>query len=99
MHLLRALATVVATGILIGCTSAPHPSGPAPVPLHTPGPLADTWTFNGHAWKSEGTARGPSARYLAALAYDAAHREYVLFGGETARGSSSETWIWNGSTW
>jgi hypothetical protein len=43
----------------------------------------------------------PSARRDAAIAYDAATQNVVLYGGCcAAKGAAlSDTWIWNGSTW
>ena len=63
-----------------------------------PGPLADTWTWDGAAWHAT-TSSGPSARYAAAIAYDERHKTYVLFGGQTQHGSSDETWLWDGKKW
>jgi hypothetical protein len=39
------------------------------------------------------TPVGPSPRYLAAAAFDRAHDDFVLFGGQTRTGTSGETWI------
>lgn len=42
------------------------------------------------------TAPGaPSPRYLASIAYDASHKNFVLFGGHIATGTSGETWIFD----
>jgi cysteine-rich repeat protein len=65
--------------------------------------LADAW-----ARHPDGTwtalAFGPSARAGAAMAYDEARREVILFGGETPTGSilttptfHRDTWRWNGA--
>jgi hypothetical protein len=35
----------------------------------------------------------PSARYLAAMAYDAGRDDFVMFGGQTDKGTSGETWL------
>ena len=62
--------------------------------------LDDTWTWNGSAWSNVTPAspvNSPSARDEAAMAYDAAAGQLVLFGGEP--GDTSDTWIWNGTTW
>lgn len=64
------------------------------------------------AWTTQ-VAGGPSARYLAPLAYDAATKSSVLFGGVvdnsvqfTGSGNitvtaitGNDTWLWNGSAW
>src|SRR5262245_22984206 len=85
--------------LLVACggpaNSSVSQSSPSPQP---PGPRADTWAWDGVAWQPAAGAR-PSARYAAALAYDAQHRNYVLFGGQTKRGSSDETWLWSAGTW
>jgi galactose oxidase-like protein len=44
-------------------------------------------------------AVSPPARFGAAMAYDAATRTVVLFGGVTRSGVVGSTWTWNGSTW
>lgn len=62
-----------------------------------PGPLGDTWTWDGSVWHR--AAQGPSPRYLASLAFDAERRVFVLFGGVTASGDSDETWTWDGLKW
>lgn len=36
---------------------------------------------------------GPSGRYFAAMAYDPVRDDFVMFGGQTATGTSGETWI------
>jgi hypothetical protein len=53
-------------------------------------------------WTKQAPATHPSARYDAAMAYDAATSTVVLFGGFNGSGSSpyfSDTWTWNGTTW
>jgi hypothetical protein len=61
--------------------------------------FGDTWTFDGKSWHAT-TARGPVPRYLAAMAFDAAHNDYVMFGGQTAAiGPSDETWTFDGRAW
>jgi hypothetical protein len=57
------------------------------------GPLGDTWTWDGAVWRGA-TGTGPSSRYGAALAHDAARDDFVLFGGQTAKGASNETSTW-----
>jgi Divergent InlB B-repeat domain/Galactose oxidase, central domain/Kelch motif len=44
-------------------------------------------------------AVSPSQRTLAAMAYDSARQETVLFGGQSISSILSDTWVWNGSTW
>jgi len=68
------------------------------VSRHTPGPIGDTWVRLGGSWHQvEGPH--PAPRYAASLAYDAARRVYVLFGGQNGSVSYDETWIFNGEHW
>ena len=66
--------------------------------------LGDTWLWNGTDW-TEATTAGPEARSGAAMAYDSADHDTVLFGGEITPADSSapkvvgDTWTWNGSAW
>jgi hypothetical protein len=62
-----------------------------------PGPLGDTWTWDG-AWH-QAIATGPTPRYLSSMTYDAKRKVFVLFGGHTAQGASDETWTWDGAAW
>jgi hypothetical protein len=41
----------------------------------------------------------PSPRTGAAMAYDAAREQVVLFGGQGPEGALDDTWTWNGSVW
>jgi hypothetical protein len=63
------------------------------------GRLADTWVWNGSTWTKQTPATSPPARFGAAMAYDAATGEVVLFSGEKRTGLLGDTWAWNGSTW
>ena len=60
-----------------------------------------TWTWDGSAWTKEAPAAHPSARYGAAMAYDAATRTIVLFGGDGSHAflRGTTTWTWDGSAW
>ena len=62
--------------------------------------LSDTWTWNGSTWTKRHPATSPPRAWNAAMAYDAATRQVVLFGGigRTTRVLDG-TWTWNGSTW
>ena len=69
--------------------------------------LSDTWTWNGTDWMQQHPATSPPARDDAALAYDAATNQLVLFGGGSSNppigglfpSPLNDTWIWDGSTW
>lgn len=56
--------------------------------------------FDGSSWSVYTGAR-PGARGGAAMAWDPARRQVVLFGGEAISGGAAynDTWVWNGSTW
>lgn len=58
-----------------------------------------TWTWDGSTWQRQRLVVSPSPRTGAAMAYDTAQQEIVLYGGITTDGISSETWTWNGTTW
>ena len=53
------------------------------------------------SWAAESPATSPSARLAAAMAYDPASQQLVLFGGENNAGGGAlgDTWTWSGSTW
>lgn len=64
----------------------------------------DTWTWNGHAWTRQHATTNPPARAAASMAYDAAHRQVVLFGGHDCSSTPpcpmfNDTWTWDGTTW
>jgi len=61
------------------------------------GALSDTWTWDGSTWARQNPAAHPSARTSAAMAYDVATGNVVLFGGVGTAGDSvpfGDTWIW-----
>ncbi len=59
--------------------------------------LRDTWEWDGSFWTQMDDI-GPSARFLAAIAYDSARKVTLLFGG---RGDQHlrDTWQWDGTDW
>ena len=65
----------------------------------------DTWIWDGTAWTQTSPPAAPPARAYHALAYDAARRMTLLFGGyagETAcppSGYCHDLWAWDGNTW
>lgn len=94
---MRASSAVAVVLLLAACggpTATPPPSGG----VRTPGPLGDTWTGDGTTWHQADGA-GPAPRYSASLAFDPKHHDFVLFGGQTTRGSSDETWTWDAGKW
>src|ERR1700730_9574945 len=90
------IASIAALILIVACGSVSRVARP-PSP-RVPGPLGDTWTWDGTAWHAAAVP-GPAARYGAALAYDSARNVFVLFGGQTAKGGSNETWTWDGTQW
>jgi uncharacterized protein (TIGR03437 family) len=60
----------------------------------------DTWLWDGVNWTQAFPQTSPSARSLHAMAYDSAHGEVVLFGGESESGQIlGDTWLWDGTNW
>jgi hypothetical protein len=50
-------------------------------------------------WTQQSPATSPPARQAPAMAYDAAHGQVVLFGGNSADPFLSDTWVWDGTNW
>ena len=69
--------------------------------------LSDTWTWDGTDWTQQHPATSPPARDDAALAFDSATNQLVLFGGGSNKPRIgglvppplNDTWIWDGSNW
>jgi len=61
--------------------------------------VGDTWVWDGSTWTQQHPATSPSARWGAAMAYDAATGNVVLFGGGDSQHNFGDTWVWDGSTW
>jgi hypothetical protein len=70
-----------------------------------PGVFRGTWTRTGATWTKRHPARSPSARTGAAMVYDTATGQLLLFGGGDrplfAGGGhlNAQTWVWTGRTW
>lgn len=64
--------------------------------------LVDTWTFDGSTWTQQHPATSPSSRIGPSMAYDAAARELVLFGGASVDGATTtelaDTWVYRPAT-
>ena len=64
---------------------------------------SDTWEWDGVAWIRREPPISPPGRHGTALAYDAARRETVLFGGRWLAANGvrhlQDTWAWDGSDW
>lgn len=65
------------------------------------GSLDDTWTWNGTTWTQLHPATSPPGLGSASMAYDAATKSLVLFGGVSLTNGTgeNETWTWSGTTW
>jgi hypothetical protein len=65
--------------------------------------FGDTWIRKNGGWTEEHPAHSPFARTGAAIVYDAATHQLLLFGGSgrpgTAGGYDDQTWLWTGTTW
>jgi hypothetical protein len=63
----------------------------------------DTWTWDGAGWTFAPSAARPAPRAGMGLAYHAATRRIVLFGGAAGSGISGvpfgDTWTWDGTGW
>jgi M6 family metalloprotease-like protein len=58
-----------------------------------------TWIWDGNNWRQMHPAVSPPARCNHAMAYDAASRKVVLFGGDGGWGETNDTWTWDGVNW
>ncbi|MGI8553306.1 MAG: kelch repeat-containing protein [Dehalococcoidia bacterium] len=63
--------------------------------------LSDTWTWDGSTWTQQHPAVSPPARSGANMAYHAATRSVILFGGYSVAMNQylNDTWAWDGRTW
>jgi len=65
--------------------------------------FGDTWIHKAGTWTEEAPARSPAPRTGAAVVYDAATSQLLLFGGSarigTAGGFFGDTWLWTGRAW
>ncbi|MDT5105571.1 MAG: hypothetical protein QOI25_3084, partial [Mycobacterium sp.] len=58
------------------------------------------WASQTQTWVQLSPATSPPARAEAAMAWDPALNEIVLFGGQNASGTPlNDLWAWNGTTW
>jgi hypothetical protein len=60
-------------------------------------PTNDTWIWDGSSWTRYEGIR--PARRTAAMAYDAATGQVVMFGRPVGHKPSSPTWTWDGTSW
>jgi len=60
--------------------------------------MNDTWLWNGSDWIQQQPGNAPSPRSDAAMVFDRASSELILFGG-THGVPLNDTWAWNGKNW
>jgi hypothetical protein len=64
--------------------------------------LGDTWTWKAGCWTRQDPATSPAPRQGAAMAWDPATHQLLLFGGGSDSANPQffgDTWTWNGTTW
>jgi sugar lactone lactonase YvrE len=62
---------------------------------------SDTWAWSGSSWTQLSPASSPAnlpGRISAAMDYDAAMGQLVMFGGEDSNGGFSDTWVLTGTS-
>ncbi len=64
-----------------------------------PGPLNDTWEWDGEDWVERQLPQSPSRRQWPVMTYDAAQHVTVLFGGNYPGTDYGDTWEYDGNTW
>jgi hypothetical protein len=64
-------------------------------------PSNQMWNWNGADWTQLNPEKPPAAREDAAMVYDGATSQLILFGGmgTKAVGDLGDTWSWSGSSW
>lgn len=66
--------------------------------------LGDTWVWTGSTWSQQAVG-GPPARTNAAMTWDGAHHQTLLFGGSSSPAGAppgrmlADTWIWASGAW
>src|SRR5215469_11660378 len=61
--------------------------------------LSDTWVWTGTQWFQKFPNTSPSARFASATAFDATHKQTVLFGGVNSSTYLGDTWVFDGDNW
>jgi hypothetical protein len=90
------IAVIAAAVTVSGAIHGRGPAGHRPAASASPQQALD--------WTKQHPVLSPPARGLASMAYDAATRTVVLFGGDKLIApcgctNFSDTWTWNGTTW
>ncbi|MGA2014754.1 MAG: putative Ig domain-containing protein, partial [Solirubrobacteraceae bacterium] len=58
-----------------------------------------TWAWNGSNWQQLNPSTVPSVRREAAIGWDAATSQLIMYGGQGVAAELGDTWIWNGNNW
>ncbi len=62
--------------------------------------LNDTWVWDGANWTQIFPQTSPPARAEHSMAFDSAHGQVVLFGGDGQNlNPLNDTWVWDGANW
>jgi hypothetical protein len=71
-----------------------------------PGGKADTWAWDGQAWKPLDQAAHPHGRFGASMAFDPVLQGIVMIGGNPNSSTDADvdadmraTWLWQGGSW
>ena len=59
----------------------------------------DTWSWNGSRWTQYSSSTAPAPRWDAAMAFDEARGNVVLYGGRSASTTFSDTWVLGPAGW
>src|SRR5207249_602692 len=59
----------------------------------------DTWVWDGTNWTQKSPITSPPGRFWHAMAYDAAHGQVLMFGGDNGSSFDGDTWMWDGTNW
>lgn len=57
-----------------------------------------TWTWDGSTWSKRSPTTSPAPRTAAAMVYDSARQQVVLYSGN-GQDPLNDLWIWNGANW
>lgn len=65
------------------------------------GALHETWEWDGTTWSQLQPEHEATGAAYGTMAYDAAHRQLLQFGGASDSASlpNNETWLWSGADW
>jgi hypothetical protein len=69
------------------------------LPAGSKAPSSSNFSYLSAQWTLQAPSQYPSPRTGAAMAFDSALNEVVLFGGRSATGYQNDTWTYQGGTW